>query len=85
VPELEARVLDEIRRVAGAELRIGFPVELHHDLVRDLKLDSVGAVVLAVALEDRFRVMLSDQDAAVARTVGDLVQIVARRVGGQGQ
>jgi acyl carrier protein len=79
VAEREAEVLAEIRRLAAADLRIGFPVEPSHHLVRDLKLDSVGALTLAVALEDRFRVLLSDRDAAEVETVGDLVRLVARR------
>ena len=77
--EREAEVLAEIRRLAAAELQIGFTVEPRHHLVRDLKLDSVGALTLAVALEDRFRVLLSDRDAAEVETVDDLVRLVAGR------
>jgi len=40
----------------------------------------VGAIVLAVGLEDRFRVRLSEADAGAAATVGDLVAVVERRV-----
>ena len=35
--------------------------------------------MLAVGLEDRFRVILSDEDAAGLRTVGELTQLVVRR------
>jgi acyl carrier protein len=79
VTELEAEVLAEIRSVA-ANLGAGVAAELRHHLVRDLKLDSVGALTLAVALEDRFRVLLTDEDAAAVETVGDLVRLVVRRV-----
>lgn len=78
--ELEAEVLSEIRRIAAAELAVASPVDLRDHLVRDLKLDSVGALTLAVALEDRFRVKLSDRDAGGVATVGDLVRLVARRI-----
>jgi len=54
-------------------------VEPHHELVRDLRVDSMGAIVLAVALEDRFRVKLSDEEAAAVVTVGDLADLVERR------
>jgi acyl carrier protein len=74
-------VLAEVRRVAAADLEIRFPIELEHHLVRDLKLDSVGALTLAVGLEDRFRVRLSDADAGRVETVGDLVRLVAGRAG----
>ncbi len=40
----------------------------------------MGAIVLAVNLEDRFRVKLSDEDAGAVVTVGDLVDLVGRRV-----
>ncbi len=40
----------------------------------------MGAIVLAVALEDRFRVKLSDDDAASVVTVEDLVGLVERQV-----
>ncbi len=77
--ELETEVLREVRRVA-ADLGIAFAVEPRHHLVRDLALDSVGALTLVVALEDRFRIELSDPDAAGVETVGDLVLLVAGRV-----
>ena len=38
----------------------------------------MGAVVLAVGLEDRFRIKLRDEDAASVVTVSDLVELVAR-------
>jgi acyl carrier protein len=40
----------------------------------------MGAIVLAVGLEDRFRVRLSDEDAGAVVTVDDLVELVERRV-----
>jgi acyl carrier protein len=55
------------------------PAELHHELAKDLGVDSMGAIVLAVALEDRFRVKLSDEDAGAVVTVENLVDLVERR------
>jgi acyl carrier protein len=81
VRDLEAQVLAEIRRIAAAELQLAGEVEPGQHLVRDLKLDSVGALTLAVALEDRFQVLLADRDAAAVETVGDLARLVARRIG----
>ena len=80
MPELERSILAEIRRIFAHELENVRPVELHHDLARDLEVDSMGALVLAVALEDRFRVRLADEDAGAVVTVSDLVELVARRV-----
>jgi acyl carrier protein len=72
-------VLTEIRRIAEAELDLRGAVEARSELVRDLGLDSLGAMVLAVGLENRFRVKLDEQDAGTLRTVADLVALVQRR------
>ena len=42
------------------------------------QLDSLGLTVLAVGLENRFRVKLSEEDAAGVRTVADLARCVRR-------
>ena len=79
MPDLRAEILAEIRRVLSVELEVTAPVEPQHELARDLKIDSMGAIVLAVALEDRFRVKLSDEDALTFVTIEDLVDLVERR------
>ena len=63
----------------SVELEVPEPVERCHELAKDLGVDSMGAIVLAVALEDRFRLKLSDEDAGAVVTVGDLVDLVERR------
>ena len=73
-----AEILAEIRRIVGSELERTGPVELTHELARDLGVDSVGAIVLAVGLEDRFCVKLAEDDAGSIVTVGDLVGLVER-------
>jgi acyl carrier protein len=78
VPELRTEVLAEIRRVFRDELETSRPVEPQHELRRDLEVDSMGAMILAVALEDRFRVKLSDGDAGAVVTVEDLIALVER-------
>ncbi len=79
MPDLRAEILAEIERLLRNELDIGGPVGLEQELARDLRVDSMGAIVLAVGLEDRFRVKLSDEDAAAVVTVRDLVDLVERR------
>ena len=56
------------------------PVELAHDLLRDLRVDSLNAVILAVGLEDHFRVRLAQEDTVGVTTVAELVARVAERV-----
>jgi acyl carrier protein len=78
--ELEGDVVAEIRRILGEELEWKGAVEPTHDLLKDLQLDSLGITVLAVGLENRFRVKLSEEDAAGVLTVADLARLVSRRV-----
>jgi acyl carrier protein len=80
VVELEHEVVGEIRRIAREELEWTGTVEPGHDLLKDLQLDSLGLTVMAVGLENRFRVKLSEEDAAGLHTVADLARLVATRV-----
>jgi acyl carrier protein len=80
VADIVTRVREEIGRIVREELEFEGQVEPGHDLLRDLHLDSLGLTVLAVGLENRFRVMLSEEDAQDVRTVEDLARRVAARV-----
>jgi acyl carrier protein len=80
VAELEGEVVAEIRRILGEELEWRGAVEPAHDLLKDLQLDSLGLTVLAVGLENRFRVKLSEEDAVGVATVADLAKRVVTRV-----
>jgi len=75
----ERRVLEEIRRIAREELELEREVERGDDLLADLQLDSMALIVLAVGVENRFRVKLSEVVAGSVRTVGDLAALVVRR------
>ena len=74
-----SEVLGEINRVLHDELGLPREAQPEDDLVRDLQLDSLMLITLAVALEDRFRVKLHDDDAARVRTVGELCSLVQER------
>ncbi len=78
--DVRSEILAEIRRIAAAELSHSGPVEPSHRLAADLGVDSIGAVVLAVGLEDRFRIRLSDEDTEGVVTVEDLVAVVCLRI-----
>jgi acyl carrier protein len=73
-------VIAEIRRVLSQELDVTALAEPSSDLVQDLQLDSVALITLAVSLEDKFRVKLSEADASTVRTVEDLARLVLRRM-----
>jgi len=75
----EAQVMDEIRRIAAAELRREGRVDPDEDLVEALQLDSLTRLTLVVAIEDRFRVALPDDELARVRTLAELSHLVARK------
>ena len=76
---LEQAVLDEVRRIAAEELEWTRPVQPTDELLKDLQLDSLGLTVLAVGLENRFRLRLTEEDSAGIVTVQDLMRLVATR------
>jgi acyl carrier protein len=75
----EDAVLGEVRRVLTEEVGHPGPIEPAHDLLRDLALDSIGVITLVTGLENRFRVILTEEDALNVKTVSQLVTLVARR------
>ncbi len=75
----QAEVLEEIGRVLSEVLGLAHPAGPGLELSRDLALDSLAQITLAVALEDRFRVHLREEDAGELRTLGDLASLVVRR------
>ena len=81
IPDVET-VIAEILRIARTELELpgGVEVTPTSRLLEDLALDSLGLTVLAVGLENRFRVKLAEQDAEGIVTVRDLAALVVRRV-----
>jgi len=79
-PPDRAEILAGIAAVARAH--VGFTGELDEAarLVEDLGLDSIGRLVLAAEVENRFRIALGPEDDAAIATVGDLVDAVARKL-----
>jgi acyl carrier protein len=73
----EAVIAGEIRRVAREQLRLEVEGRDDEDLAS--RLDSLVLLSLVVAVEDRFRVLLTEEDAASTRTLADLARLVARK------
>lgn len=78
--EIHAQVLAEVQRIFKDELERDEPVLETHHLLHDLQVDSMAAIVLAVGLENRFRIKLTEADTDGVTTVSDLVERVAGRV-----
>jgi acyl carrier protein len=77
----EADVLAEIRRILREELEVERPIMPEDGLAAGL--DSLSLTVLAVGLEDRFRVKLMPEDAQLS-TVADLAQVIVVRANREG-
>lgn len=77
----EGSILAGIAEVA--RLHLGWEGALTPEmrLVEDLRLDSVRLLTLAAEVENRFRVLLDEVDEARIETVGDLVEVVRRKLG----
>ncbi len=74
----EARVADEILRLAREDLGYRGPLDAAAAPLAG-QLDSLVLLSLVVAVEDRFRIALADDDAASTRTLEDLARLVAGR------
>lgn len=78
-------MLAEIQKIAAREVDITQPLQREQQLMKDLGLDSMSLTVLAVAIEDHFRVKLTGDGADQVRTVGDLTDFVLRRLAQDGR
>ena len=74
----EAAVATEIVRLAGEELRVDGELPGPDEPLAG-RLDSLRLLALVVALEEQFRVRLTDDEAAHAHTLTDLARLVAAR------
>lgn len=73
----EQAVAGEIRRIARDELHARLSFGDEEELAG--KLDSLALLSLVVAVEDRFRIALTEEDAARTRSLADLARLVAAR------
>jgi len=74
----DAEIAAEIRRIAREELGIDRDVRDDEELAR--ALDSLALLSLVVAVEDRFRIRISEEDGAGATTLADLAALVERKL-----
>ncbi len=72
-------VREVLHRLLVDELGKEGPFEDDAHLIEGLALDSLELTVIAVGLENRFRIRLSEEDAGGIRTLGELVALVVRR------
>lgn len=77
----EDEILQGIGDIARRSLGWKGPLRREMSLVEDLALDSLRLHTLAVAVEDRFRIYLEEEDEAAIETVGDLLRVIRRKLG----
>jgi len=73
----EVEVAAEIRRIVREELHARTEFGDGDELAA--RLDSLALLSLVVAVEDRFRIVLTEEDSSAARSLADLARIVAAR------
>jgi acyl carrier protein len=78
----EKEILAGVREVLRDELERRVEIGPETELLRDLELDSLALVTLVAELENRFRIVLAEEEseAAAIVTVGDLVAHVRARI-----
>ena len=81
-PPEEADVLAGVLDVARAHLDWTGPVSRDMPLVETFNLDSLRQLTLVIEIENRFRIRLDDEDEAALSTVGDLLDVIRRKVAG---
>ena len=74
--DLAAAVIDVLKNVSRR------PIEpaLDHELVADLGFDSLQVFEVVSELEDRFGITIPEEDVPATRTVGQVVERVARLI-----
>ena len=75
-------ILNGIAEVAQTHLGWEGDLSPEMRLVEDLRLDSIRLLTLAAEVENRFRILLDELDEGTIETVGDLVAVVRRKLGG---
>ena len=74
----EAELASEIRRLAREELGLEWDGADGEELAG--RLDSLALLSLVVAVEDRFRLVITEEDVAGARSLADLAGVIARKL-----
>ncbi len=79
--ELSLSIEKRVINILMAEGNIGKrEITLQSDLQNDISLESIDIINVLFELEDEFNIEIPDQDMENARTVGDIVTYVQKKV-----
>ncbi len=76
----EQQILARMEDVAREHLAWNGPLSPSMDLISDLQLDSLRMLAFSVRMEECFGIEFDQVDGLAARTVGDLVDLIKRKV-----
>jgi len=79
----DAEVVEVLKKIAARDLEYSGDLTAAMRLREDLQLDSMQMIIVAVGLENHFKVKLGEEDAGELKTIADLCALVIRRVGEQ--
>ncbi|TDC70319.1 acyl carrier protein [Actinomadura sp. GC306] len=69
-----AEIIEDVAGVPRDEITPG------KHLMQDLDVDSLGVVEIGAAIFDRFEVEIDDEELKDIRTVGDITDLIGRRM-----
>lgn len=78
--QIHQKILEELLAASESSLAAS-EINAQTDLRDDLGLDSLQAVTVVMALEQEFDVEVDDQEIDGLRTVGDILDLLARKTG----
>lgn len=70
------QVLEVVAKIARKEKA---QIKLEHELAADLGIDSPRGLQLLMDLEEKFKLEITDEEAARMNTVGDIVKYVTSK------
>lgn len=77
---IRQKIIEELLEASESDLDAA-EIDAETSLRDDLGLDSLQAVTVVMALEQEFDVEVDDQEIDGLRTVGDILELLARKTG----
>lgn len=75
-------MLDKIKEIIAKQLRIDInKISKDSNIIEDLGADSLDLVEMLMVIEDKIGVVVSDDDAADLKTVGDVAAYLEKAAG----
>lgn len=73
--------LDKVKKLLAEQLNISVDtINEDSKIIEDLGADSLDVVEMLMVLEDEFDVTVSDEESLKLKTVGDIVNLIEKKV-----